>query len=897
MKIKTLITLAALFSASLLGADAAVTTIAGWTFENDAIAAPTFNPAPSTDNSLGAVSAASIGMAGWLTPNAGTNDPDVLAGKSSDTGANLIPNLTHQWRIRAQGSSAANGWSSQAPIGSQGAQFNVDTTGFQNLNVQFDWYATTQGEANLQLQYTTDGINWINIPITIPAADAGLVNVNNSSGSDANTVTGYYVSNNLLVNGSPAGQNWYTNLNASISDPNAFNNPNFGIRLVNASTGADCVSTAGTALNNTSGNWRFDNVVISGTGGVGTLLTPPALAVAAAATVDRPFTNTFTDSAPWRAAITNVTVNGITLPGTAYSITAGQIVFIPSANTNLQTPGTLNLAVRAAGYTVDTVAQPIASGAATQIQITQQPAAPTGNGGTLVVQPVLTYLDQYNNVATNVVATITASVGSGTWNFGVGSGLAQAVTGGTATFTNLSATSSAAVSGAVITFTATGSGLPLPTLTNSAAFNIPAPATTGFTPGHLAVLQEDLAAKNSTFSILELNPNTPAQSAPVNTFPISATGTNALRQSSAATTGRLADSNDGTLVCFTGFEDGSAATADETTIDPRGVGTLNATGGFLLQTSYLGIDGSGNQTRSATTVDDTNFFIGDKGGVYINNGTSPLIAGAGNNVRSLKAFGGTVYALQQSSSSVINTPISVVTGAELYPLDGFSQDPVVLDFYMIQSGANGTNYDTVYYIDGTNTTSGAIFKYYLTQNFDPGTGQQLWAFAGMATNSNGGDGLCAATNAAGGVDLYYTTGSGGIAGNSLIKIHDSAPDNTTLNLGAPMTLYTVSPLATLKGVAFAPVLPASAQPVQPLTITPGSVRIVGSGATAAAHFTFTNTTGLSFSVHATNNITAPRAAWPVIGTAVENPAGSGQYQFTDPNPSTNSTLFYLLSQP
>jgi uncharacterized protein (TIGR03437 family) len=34
--------------------------------------------------------------------------------------------------------------------------------------------------------------------------------------------------------------------------------------MVNAATGADCLSASGSALNNSSGNWRFDNVVISG---------------------------------------------------------------------------------------------------------------------------------------------------------------------------------------------------------------------------------------------------------------------------------------------------------------------------------------------------------------------------------------------------------------------------------------------------------------------------------------------------------------------------------------------------------------------------------------------------------------------------------------------------------
>jgi hypothetical protein len=75
------------------------------------------------------------------------------------------------------------------------------------------------------------------------------------------------------------------------------------------------------------------------------------------------------------------------------------------------------------------------------------------------------------------------------------------------------------------------------------------------------------------------------------------------------------------------------------------------------------------------------------------------------------------------------------------------------------------------------------------------------------------------------------------------------------------------------------------------------VRLVGSGALATASFSFTNTPGLSFSVLGTNNIAAPKATWPLVGTAVESPAGSGKYQFTDPSPATNTARFYLLRQP
>ncbi len=61
-------------------------------------------------------------------------------------------------------------------------------------------------------------------------------------------------------------------------------------------------------------------------------------------------------------------------------------------------------------------------------------------------------------------------------------------------------------------------------------------------------------------------------------------------------------------------------------------------------------------------------------------------------------------------------------------------------------------------------------------------------------------------------------------------------------------------------------------------------------------FTFTNASGLSFSVLATNDISAPLTNWPVIGTAVENPAGSGNYQFTN-SAATNAQEFYILRQP
>jgi hypothetical protein len=258
---------AVLILAGFEAVHAQTTTIAAWNFENDSVAVNN-NPAASTNNSGGTVTADSIGMNVYPTPNVGVTTDDVVVGKGSDTGANNVADTTNTWRVRGQAGSngAANGWSSAAPIATQGAQFFAPTTSFSStsyssLQISFDWYATTQGEANLELAYTTDGTTWTDVPVTLGGSDAGLQVLTNSS--SANTVTGSYLSDNALTGGTKAGQDWFTGLTATITNPNALGNANFGIELVNASTGADDISTTGSALNNSSGNWRFDNVSIA----------------------------------------------------------------------------------------------------------------------------------------------------------------------------------------------------------------------------------------------------------------------------------------------------------------------------------------------------------------------------------------------------------------------------------------------------------------------------------------------------------------------------------------------------------------------------------------------------------------------------------------------------------
>jgi hypothetical protein len=243
---------------TLMAAPGYSAVITQWAFENPPNPIAVNNsPAPSA----GAGTASSIGMDVYPTPNIGVTTDDVLNGVAGDTGGNGNADLSQIWRVRAQaapGGGAANGWSSLAPIGTQGAVFAASTKGFNAINVSFDWYATNQGEANLQLRYTNDGTTFTNVPITLNASDAGLAALVNVL--SPNTVIGSYVH---ITGG---GQGWFPGLTATIVDPLAANNPKFAIEMVNASTDGDNVAALnGTPLNNTSGNWRFDNIAISGT--------------------------------------------------------------------------------------------------------------------------------------------------------------------------------------------------------------------------------------------------------------------------------------------------------------------------------------------------------------------------------------------------------------------------------------------------------------------------------------------------------------------------------------------------------------------------------------------------------------------------------------------------------
>jgi hypothetical protein len=186
-----------------------------------------------------------------------TASGDVLA----TTGTANTSFTENTWRIRGAGH---NGWATfqggaGAPQYSQGLELDVSTAGFTNIQFSFDWYSTTQGIRDLQFQYNTNVGNsagWTNFGGTSPTGTFIAVSNDYYNAPGSPTIT--------LSLGTVLGAN---------------NDPNFGIRLVSAfdSTGnvpndyasAQLATGGATQIyNNSSGNWRFDNLTFSGTAAV-----------------------------------------------------------------------------------------------------------------------------------------------------------------------------------------------------------------------------------------------------------------------------------------------------------------------------------------------------------------------------------------------------------------------------------------------------------------------------------------------------------------------------------------------------------------------------------------------------------------------------------------------------
>ena len=809
-------------------------TSGNWTFDNvviqgtsiDAIADWTFqlygtgiyatnagyveNPIPDINLADGEAVAACIGF-DITNFNFGsgldfsTNAPDVTSQSGSST-----PNNPYCWRLRGM---PGNGWTSIAPVGSQGAEFDVSTINYSNVVLSFDLYFTSQGEAKMCVLYTTNG--WTN---TFTANSLGyganplFIDTNDAS-VDANTVDGTYFNQNT-------GQNWYNDLVVDFTGvPGVDNNPNFGVRIVNAATGVDDINYTGGAYNNSSGNARLGNVAFGGQfeGSV-----PPAITAAANATVDHPFTNTFTDDPIWRANIATVYVNNVPLTNSAFNVSnAGELIFTPSQSAQLQVAGLDSIVIFATNYSTARISQYVGAGVFKKLGVTISTAGPSASGGTLEANPELSLVDQYNNTTTNPYANVVVTASAaGATGWTLGGALVQPEVGGVIQFTNLSATvnGSAAVSGAAVQLTVTGytntanqtttTNFTLPT------FNIGA-SPLALVGGNLVSLEIDTLSNNTTFSMIEVKPSS-TNSSPVTIVPISASTTNAVREASAGTTGRLCLSDDGTLLTFAAFVDGSSATPDETLNLFRAAVGMTYTNTVTLGMTYTSTSLGGSQARAAVTIDDINYFADDKGGLYFGDGYQPYANVDNYNNVVVKSFGGTAYVETQKAVAGLQIPVVyyVYNGGEGVGFvpegNNLGNDPNATDFYLI----DGTN--VMYTCDQLSSTEGVINKYSWVPNVNPANSfdEYGWTNSGSWTNANGVDGMFVTTNGAGGAYIYYTTGSGGTSGNSIVRVTDSAGFNQNLNIISTNLVYTTPKGTSMKGLVFAPQATAyAAEPI------------------------------------------------------------------------------------
>jgi hypothetical protein len=207
--------------------------------------------------------------------------------------------------------------------------------------------------------------------------------------------------------------------------------------------------------------------------------------------------------------------------------------------------------------------------------------------------------------------------------------------------------------------------------------------------------------------------------------------------------------------------------------------------------------------------------------------------------------------------------------------NNLTTDQYASDFYMISING-GASYDVLYIADQVSGTNGIIKKYSLVGG--------NWTANGGFTNKTGIDGLFATPNGNGGVNLFFTTGSGGTASNSIVRVTDAAGWNQNISITSSNVLYTATGSTSLKGLTFVPQVTANVA-----ELIPPPILTAQNGASVSSTFSVTNTpanpawhgaiTGITV-----NGSTLPPTAYDTTqsGKIVFNPAQSVLLQGSGP---------------
>lgn len=206
-----------------------------WTFEP--LIGTTSNPGPNTGSG-------SANLVGSMVGNGGT-----ATGMNTVSGCGNQTSGTNAW--------AANPATPGSSNESSGVQFNVNTSGYENIIVSWEQRWSNTSANTCRLQYTTDGGNWVNFTMT--SSNTTFCNGSLNNGRFETNTTG----------------DQYRRITVDLSSVTGANdNSNFGVRVVAAhyqNTGQFRQTTNPTTVA-TAGTWRFDNIKFEGDA-----LSPPAL--------------------------------------------------------------------------------------------------------------------------------------------------------------------------------------------------------------------------------------------------------------------------------------------------------------------------------------------------------------------------------------------------------------------------------------------------------------------------------------------------------------------------------------------------------------------------------------------------------------------------------------------
>lgn len=336
------------------------------------------------------------------------------------------------------------------------------------------------------------------------------------------------------------------------------------------------------------------------------------------------------------------------------------------------------------------------------------------------------------------------------------------------------------------------------------ALGINVKAQTGFTQGNIVVnvATGPLATVSSASAIrfIELNKTTPSQTPIVNL--LADTNINGLGasdffriQGTGTSAGYLSFNNDRTSLSMSGMITPliGASTITNNTF-PRAVLSVNSNGIMQFATTYS-TTLTGTQTaRAAASINNTDWYSVETGGLFVNGGSLPLITA---NMRAIKPFGGVFYVSQASSTNVMVSTLNGPVPSALTPLPGIPASSNMCDFYLISSGMNGSAFDILYATVSSSASTGSIQKYSLVNG--------TWVTNGSYPTTFGGFGIAVERKCLG-AHLYVTSGNGALNANSLYRLVDSSGYNQPINIATAnnVVLYTTTTGSTIKGVAFSP---------------------------------------------------------------------------------------------